>query len=121
MVDEVGGHHLFQRGEILLPLRLDKTTDQGFVLLFLRPHRSFAPSCQLTLPQRGDTAHDATRRGLAYCLAAYSPECLEGEFSDVRCHGLKIAHLGDAPSRAKLLIFEAFPDLVVLGTLVEPC
>jgi hypothetical protein len=50
MVDEVGGHHLFQRGKVFLPLRSDKTTDQGFVLLFLRPHRSFPISCQLTLP-----------------------------------------------------------------------
>jgi hypothetical protein len=31
------------------------------------------------------------------------------------------AQMDDAPSRAKLLVFEAFLDLVVLGTLVEPC
>src|SRR5215218_2669315 len=44
-----------------------------------------------------------------------------GLFLEVRYQRLRIAHLGDAPSRARLLIFEAFPDLVVLGTLIEPC
>src|SRR5215218_7846803 len=34
--------------------------------------------------------------------------------------GPKITHLADAPSRVKLLVFEAFLDLVVLGTLVKP-
>src|SRR5215208_4230124 len=51
----------------------------------------------------------------------YPPYGGVGAFLEVRCQRLKIAHLGDAPSRARLLIFEAFPDLVVLGTLIEPC
>src|SRR5215212_6745227 len=32
MVDEVGGHHLLQRCQVLLVLRLDKATNQGFVI-----------------------------------------------------------------------------------------
>src|SRR5215208_1173663 len=33
--------------------------------------------------------------------------------------GSKITHLGDAPSRVKLPVFEAFLDLVVLGTIAQ--
>jgi hypothetical protein len=43
----------------------------------------------------------------------------EGEFCEVRCRGLKVTNLGDGPDWAELLVFEAFPDLIVLGALVE--
>jgi hypothetical protein len=65
MVDEVGGQHLFQRGEVLLHLRLDKPTDQGFVLLFGR-HRSFLLAANTHSLQRVGNIHDAIRRGPAH-------------------------------------------------------
>jgi hypothetical protein len=33
-----------------------------------------------------NTVYDATQRSLACCSAAYSPKCLEVEFSEVRLH-----------------------------------
>ena len=33
MIDEVEGHHLFERGEVLLRLRLDNRRTRAFVLL----------------------------------------------------------------------------------------
>src|SRR5215211_8326528 len=52
MVDEVGGHHLLQRGQVLLVLRLDKATNQGFVI-FGRHGTSYlypAHSCRYCSP-----------------------------------------------------------------------
>src|SRR5215203_3194181 len=42
------------------------------------------PPCQLAFLQWDGTIHDATRRALAHCLEHYSPECVEGVFSEGR-------------------------------------
>src|SRR5215211_7574397 len=49
-----------------------------------------------------------------------SQKFVSGSSQKFSAWGSKIAHLGVAPSRAKLLVFEAFLDLVVSRTLVEP-
>src|SRR5215211_6643566 len=49
-----------------------------------------------------------------------SQKFVSGSSQKFSAWGSKIAHLGVAPSRLKLLVFEAFLDLVVSRTLVEP-
>src|SRR5215213_3369699 len=76
---------------------LQETADQCLVV-FGR-HRS-SPPCGLAFSSDGSaTYHDATRGGLAHRSEPYSPECVEGEFSEVELPLYRVLRSSHDPRR----------------------
>src|SRR3712207_8583802 len=67
-------------------MRFQEAADQGLVRLYR--HASLLVANSSRFLQRVGNIHDASRRAQAHRPEAYSPECVEGKFCELRLDGV---------------------------------